>query len=195
MSITPYKAVVPEDYTYLLEDASINKTFGGTSGGAAQMYDTWGGTTVSIDKTDINENSLSNLPEYDLVGEFSYIFNSGSVEVKINLNDTGSRTYKCIIELDYYICEKYRYVRFILTPNYTITNTLSGTANRKHINIALSVKIDGVEYIGTKTITGILGLAGGASITTGTYAFLFDTKTFEVTDITGNGTDLWSSRQ
>lgn len=176
MSITPYKAVVPEDYTYLLEYAGINATFG----------------SVIIDKTDFDENSLSNLPEYDLVGEFSYLFLSGSVNVNIIINGTNSRTYTCIIELDDYICEKYRYVRFILTPNYTITNR---TSARKHIKIALSVKLYGMEYICTKTITGLLGLAGGASITTGTYAFLFDTKTFEVTDITENGTDLWSSRQ
>ena len=184
MSITPYKAVVPEDYTYLLVTEDIQTKFDGATGNAAALI-TNDSTTSTIDKSNMD---LSNLPEYDLVGEMWYSFASGTTVL------SKSRTCNCKISLSYEIIKKYRYIRFILKPNYTLsTNFVISTNAFVYINLIVSVW--GAEYSCRKNISGFKGLSGGETISTGIYSFLFDTKTYTVSDITANGTELWSSRQ
>lgn len=190
MPITINKAVVPEDYTYLVVNSTESIPFDGSSTTSGIIGST--PTGVAISPTGFNASVIETTPVYNIVAEYSYAFKTASKtfseSASLGGGFTNAITLPCTINVGNDVGAYYRYIRFIIKPNLTIKN--SNTTSQISITICFSVKLgDG----GTYTYNKVLSVSKNMSITLSAYAFLFDTKTKTIYDYTSKGTYLWSS--
>lgn len=187
MAVTINKAVVPEDYTYLVVNSTSTTVFDGTTTTSGTFAST--PTGVAISPTGFSASVIETKPAYDIVAEYSYTFKAASKSCLIQAGITSYNiTFPCTINVGNDVGAYYRYIRFIIKPNLTIRNTSTTAIINATINF--SVKLgDGGTYTYSKKIV----VAKSMSATLSAYAFLFDTKTKTISDYTSKGTYLWSS--
>lgn len=190
MAVTPYKAVVPEDYTQFIAGKSLTKAFDGSTTSSGTLSET---QFVIDEAAAFDESYFEGLPSYNIVAEYSYSFLTATKNITtISLNN-NARGVSCKINVGDAIGAHYRYIRFILNPNLTIKNNMSGsTSSSLHIFLDFSVEMNSVERSISKRLT-TLSIGYGASFTTKPLAFVFDTKAYTLMDYTDRGTDFWSS--
>ena len=191
MAVTPYKAVVPEDYTYLIVSSSQSKAFDGSTTSDGTLSEV---TPIVIDASSFDGTYFAGRPSYNIVGEYSYSFLSASKTISIPSLYEGViiRELNCKINVGNAVDGYYRYIRFIIKPNLTITNNININVNI-HVNLVFSVMLHSIEYSITKRLTTLPIVFNGGRFNTSTYAFVFDTKTHSIMDYTDVGTNLWSS--
>ena len=188
MAVTPYKAVVPEDYTHLLVNTTLKNAFDGSTVSSGILSAT--NPIVLVDATSIDETYFEGIPSYYIVGEYSYTFLAASKTIStIMMGETGSRELTCKINVGDAVDSHYRYIRFIIKPNLTITNNITTAL---HIFLNFSVVMNSIVRSFSKRLTTIKILQG-ASLNIKTMAFVYDTQTGTIMDYTDAGTDLWSS--
>lgn len=186
MAVTINKAVVPEDYTYLVVNSTVTTVFDGTKTTSGMLASN--PTGVVISPTGFSASVIETIPAYNIVAEYSYTFKTASKNYVENAIATSqSVTFPCTINVGNDVSAYYRYIRFIIKPNLTIKNT--STRSLLNVIINFSVKL-GNE--GTYTYSKRLIIPQNMSITLSAYAFLFDTKTKTISDYTSKGTYLWS---
>ena len=187
MAVTPFKAVVPEDYTRLLINSSLKTAFDGSTTSSGILSAT---NPIVLDATSIDETYFEGIPSYYIVGEYSYTFLAASKTISsIMLGETGSRELTCKINVGDAVGSHYRYIRFIIKPNLTITNNIPTAL---HIFLNFSVVMHSIVHSFSKRLTTIK-IVQGASLNIKTMAFVYDTQTETIMDYTDAGTDLWSS--
>lgn len=188
MAVTPFKAVVPEDYTYLLVDTRLKNAFDGSTTSSGILSAT--NPIVLVDATSIDETYFEGIPSYYIVGEYSYTFLAASKTIStIMVGETGFRELTCKINVGDAVDSHYRYIRFIIKPNLTITNNITTAL---HIFLNFSVVMDSIVHSFSKRLTAFK-IPQGASLNIKTMAFVYDTQTGTIMDYTDAGTDLWSS--
>lgn len=188
MAVTPFKAVVPEDYTRLLINSSLKTAFDGSTTSSGILSAT--NPIVLVDATSIDEAYFEGIPSYYIVGEYSYTFLAASKTIStIMVGETGSRELTCKINVGDAVDSHYRYIRFIIKPNLTITNNITTAL---HIFLNFSVVMNSIVRSFSKRLTAFK-IAQGASLNIKTMAFVYDTQTGTIMDYTDVSTDLWSS--
>lgn len=187
MAVTINKAVVPEDYTYLV----VNSTQSIAIDGSTTTSGSLSSTPVVISPTGFGATMIETKPAYDLVAEYSYAFKTVTKNAIGSVGDASNIILSCTINVGEDVCSYYRYIRFIIKPNITITNTLSSTP--RHVYMDFSVQLGSLgSYTFNKKLS-TLPISNRMVFTTSTYAFVFDTKTRTIYDYTSKGTNLWSS--
>lgn len=187
MAVTPYKAVVPEDYTYLVVNSTQKIAFDGSTTSSGTLSN----TPFVIDASSFDETYFEGIPSYNIVGEYLYSFLTATKNIT-SVSLTDSKELSCKINVGDAVGAHYRYIRFILKPNLTIKNNIIGSTTSLHIFLNFSVVMNSVEHSISKRLT-TLKISSGGSFTTKPLAFVFDTKTHTIMDYTNKGINLWSS--
>lgn len=177
------KAVIPEDYARLIYSKTNAPKLG----------------TTSMSVHELTEIDISNLPEYDMVGEIEYIYTKGSADDKLQISQNRKYNSGSIFIINSEILSKYRFIRLILQPNFYFTVTYIPPGTYTNLGYAVEIRIndlDGATYRYPKGESDVILVATinktGIVENTNKLALIFDTKTKEFVRDT-KSTELWSS--